>query len=251
MGKKKLKLVFDAPFTIIFAAVCVSVFLLDSFALKGKAVATLFSCPSSAKGFDAFSFSNPLCYLRIFFHVIGNKDVLIFLTNLMALFFLAPTMEIRYGTSIIALMISVCSMVSGVFNACVFPHPTCGAESIVFLLIFLSALESVVKKNWEISRILSFMAYIAFVLVTSYRIENSFTLALLYMLISLVGGICGALIGFLALPKKVKEKKSDNEKSERTEKNQTEKKQKRPRQKKIKKVKLDETAPTEIITGEF
>lgn len=237
----------DSHFTVIVSAICTAIFLLDTFALKGQATARVFSCPG-ARGFDTFSFTNPLHYFRLVLHIFGNQDAYIFLTNLMALIFLGSQMENKYGIPVFSLMTGISSLVSGVLNACLCSAPACGIECAIFLLIFLGAADSLMKRRLELSRVLTLVIYTAFVIYASYARDGLLPQSLLYTLVSFLGGIAGGALGFLVEPKKPREAKTE----ERTE----QRKQTRPaatkkagKQKIFKPAKLDDAVPTETEIG--
>lgn len=245
MSKKSFKIHFDSPFITIFAVLAFVVFMLDTFALEGKAVQTIFSCPGS-KGFDTFNFSNPLSYFRLIFHILGNQVPLIFLTSLLTIFFMGPQMEKRYGTVILILMTSIAALVSGALNACLCSKTSFGCESMIFLLIFLCTVDSILKKHLDISNLLAYVVYISFVIYNGRENLGSIPQSILYATVSLIGGVCGGILGFFVVPKVEKpktEKKIVDPSTAPTE--VADKKRRRP--KKLKKVFLEKKEKTETI----
>lgn len=254
MGKKKFKFIFTAPFITIFAFLSIALFLLDVFAFKGNAVSGIFSCPG-AKGSAVFSFTNPLHYIRLFLHVLGNTGALTLLSNMTILLILGPGMEEKFGKGIFMLMTLLSALVSGVLNACFGSSPAAGSESIVFLLIFLWQTESFIKKEIEIPRMLIFIPYTGAVIYLAYKNGCTVSSAVVYALESIAGGICGGILRFLISHEKKAEKTQGERaskqkgslKSEITKIDPGQAKKRRPGR--IKKAQIDDDVPTETEIG--
>ena len=249
MGKKKFRFAFDCPFTLIFALVATAVFLLDTFALKGKAVAAVFSCPG-AKGVDPFRFTNPLHYARLFLHVAGSGLPYVFLSNLTVFLLLGPRMERKFGTPMLALMSGISALVSGVLNACLGSATVYGMEPLALLVIFLCIAEPLMKRSLDVPYVLAFAAYIGFILYASSCRWEVFLTALIFTATSLAGGICGGIPGFLVSPKTTKEKSTPEKTVPHSEVTVVDPRTKRERRtRKIKKVKVLDDVPSETEIG--
>ena len=255
MAKKKFKFLFDSPVVLTICAVSALVCILDSFAFKGKAVGMFFSCPM-ANGDDAFKFSNPIHYFRLLFHVFGSSGWQAFFVNTLALLAMEPQLEERYGSLMLGLMCGISVLVSGVLTACLGVQPIMGTMCLVFLMIFLASLTTLSKNSLLATWTAGLVVYTAYSLYSGYLNPavpkadgaNSFIFFMqrnVVTFISMAGGLCGSLFGFLVAPKKraaPKKKPLDVEESSDSEsswKNQTEETvvaepEKKPRKKKAK-----------------
>lgn len=213
--KSKLRLKYDSPVTLTFVLLSTLILVLDSFLLKGFLTTNIFICHGSKAvgNIGAFDYKNLLDYLRLFSHTLGSFGWQSFLTNSTFILLLGPTLEERYGSPILLLMIVITSLVSGVLNACLVPFFTSGSQSIVFMMICLAAITAFAKKEIPLSWIIVFILYLALKLSTSYSEQKNSSAAQkidfinfltlnLNTFTSLASGIVGSLFGFLVSPKK-------------------------------------------------
>ena len=126
---------------------------------------------------------------------------------------LGPELEERYGSPVLALMLAVSALVTGVLNACLSPAPVFGASCVIFTMIFLTGMTDLAKKHIRFSWIFIFFFYIIYQFYSVYSgndVRLSLTAnkgSILFLkknavtFISLAGGICGSLFVFLVSPK--------------------------------------------------
>ena len=207
MAKKKfnfnLKFSYDAPVTISFVLICVVLFLLNSLVFKGMLVKNLFSSPTTVAGTLPFIISQPMSYLRLLFYIFGANEPSVLITNLILIILLGPAMEERYGSVIIGIMIFVSALFAGVLNSCFCTKSLVGAVPVICMMIFLNAFISFSKKKIP----LSFIVVIAlFFVLQIFNGEG-----IVYIFISIAGGLCGSLFAFLTSSKVKTAKKSENE----------------------------------------
>lgn len=243
--KSKLHLKYDSPVTLTFVLLSTLILALDSFALKGFLTTNIFICHGSKAvgNIAAFDYKNFLDYLRLFTHTLGSSGWQSLLANSTFILLLGPTLEERYGSPILLLMIVLTSLVGGVLNACLVPFFTSGSQSIVFMMICLAAITAFSKKEVPLSWIIVFALYFALKLCSSYSdFSNSnsasfsfsstsggkkidfieFLTLNLNTFTSLAAGIVGSLFGFLVSPKK----RNSSENSKTSSKNSSAKTQK-------------------------
>lgn len=243
--KSKLHLKYDSPVTLTFVLLSTLILALDSFALKGFLTTNIFICHGSKAvgNIAAFDYKNFLDYLRLFTHILGSSGWQSLLANSTFILLLGPTLEERYGSPILLLMIVLTSLVGGVLNACLVPFFESGSQSIVFMMICLAAITAFSKKEIPLSWIIVFVLYFALKLCSSYSDFSSsssapfslsstssgkkldfieFLTLNLNTFTSLAAGIVGSLFGFLVSPKK----RSSSENSKTSSKNSSNKTQK-------------------------
>lgn len=147
--------------------------------------------------------SNPISYLRLFFYAFGAESYSVLLCNMIFILLLGPAMEERYGTVVIAIMMFVSALFSGVLNACFCKLPLIGSSSIIFMMIFLNSFLSLSKKKVPVSFVI---AFILFVLRGADLSSGG-----IQIIINVAGGLCGSLFAFLTSPKAKAAKKSDSD----------------------------------------
>lgn len=204
--KKKLKLKFqyDSPVMLTFAFISLIIFVLDTFAFKGKLKDVWLITPTVADGAFPFAFSDFRSIIRLFIHVFGYGDNYILLCNLIFILLLGPQMEERYGSVIIGIMIFVAALFSGVLNACFCQNPVCGAEPVVFMLILLWTMMHLSRSKISASAVAVIALFIAMLV---FRKNPN---GVVGVVIVAAGGLCGSLFAFLTSPKAHKAKKNED-----------------------------------------
>ncbi len=211
MAKKKTKILYDSPVVLTFSILCTALFLIDSLALHGKLVSTVFSCRAAFTQ-PKFDFKNVLDYFRLIFHVFGNVEWPVFFMNLLAVLSIGPQLEERYGSAMLALMCGISALVTGVLTACLGNTVLCGAGCIVFMMIFLASFTTLGKKTVHLTWSGLLVLYAAYSLYSQNQqprislekagVFSAFMQQNLVTFMNMAGGICGSLFGFLVSPKK-------------------------------------------------
>lgn len=195
--KRRWHITYNAPVTLTFAIFCALVLLTDSF-LGHQLTPALFTAPGAP-----FDYHNPLNFLRLLTHVFGHADWNHLLGNFAFILLLGPLMEERYGSPMLALMMTITALVTGVINACLIPAGLLGASGIVFMLIVLASLSTIEKGEIPVSFIFVVAMYMGREIMSGAKTANVATFA------HIAGGLCGSLFGFMIAPKKRAAKKSD------------------------------------------
>ncbi len=208
MQKKSYRFLFDSPVIVLFVLSGLAVFTANIF-LKGNLIPTAFVCRSLKNAENAFDFKNALDYARIFAHVLANTSWTDLLLNSVLLLALGAQMEDRYGSPMILLMIIITTLVSGVLSVCVPAMPITGATSVIFMLITLSSLTALGRKEIPISWLLILVMFTAykvyqFTVPADKLTDGGIQIMLnknIPVFVDLAGGISGSLLGFLIAPK--------------------------------------------------
>jgi membrane associated rhomboid family serine protease len=185
-----MRIKYNAPTTLTYALVCTLIVTLDQFVLHGLTRA-FFTVP----GAESFNLLKPLNYLRLITHIAGHADWNHLLGNLAYLLLLGPLLEENYGSFNIFLMIIVTGFVTGVLNACFFPHPLLGASGVVFMMILLASFTNHGKNDVPLTFILIVMLYLGREIINAFQGDDISQFA------HLAGGLCGSLFGFFRPPK--------------------------------------------------
>ncbi len=195
--KKKIPFSYNAPVTLTFSILCVLVLLTDRFILDGTLIPAIFTAPACMTEKNGFNWNYVLDYVRLFTHVLGHADWTHLLGNLAYILLLGPLMEERYGSKMLALMIVVTSLVTGVLNVCLIPSVLLGASGICFMLIVLSSLNVITRNKIPLTFVFLVAVYIAKEFSGAKTAETSN----ISVVAHIAGGLCGSLFGFLAVPK--------------------------------------------------
>lgn len=209
---KKIHISYNAPVTLTFSLAAVFIMLLDA-VMKGTVIPAIFTVPGGTASQVPFNVHAPLDYIRLILHVFGHADWNHLVSNLAFILLLGPVIEERYGSPILALMMLVTSLVTGVLNACFSPLPMLGASDIAFMMILLTSFTSISKSDIPLSFILVLILYIGRELLCTPANQNIATLA------HIAGGLCGSLFAFLATPKAKARKNSAAQKEQKTDDN--------------------------------
>lgn len=207
--KINLRITFNSPVILTFCLVCAIILLLDKTVLVSKNfIAGIFSVPGGFRAEVPFNSKSVLDYIRLIIHVFGHADWTHLAGNLTFILLLGPLLEERYGSPMIALMMTVTAFVTGVLNACFMPTPLFGASGIAFMLIILASFTSISKNEVPLSFILVFIVFLGSEIFSGGDKTNISVVA------HVTGGLCGSLFGFMIAPKAKNAKPSRKKKSE-------------------------------------
>ena len=179
-ARSKIRVTYNAPVTLTFAVICTLIMLLDTYVFDRHLAAALFIIPGGKYSSHPFDWKAPLDYFRLFSHVFGHADWQHLISNMSLVLLLGPIIESRYGSRVLALVITITALVTGVINACLITHPEMGASDVVFMMIMLASFTSFAKNEIPLSFILQ---------------HNGISVAA-----HIAGGLCGSLFAFLLTP---------------------------------------------------
>lgn len=139
------------------------------------------------------SLLNPLTYINLFTHILGHNDWGHFANNYMKILLLGPLIEEKYGWLNFLIMILFTALITGVLNFITNRGRIRGASGIVFMLIVLSAFSNVIERKIPITFLLVILFYLVDEIKMLPKKDNIAHDA------HLIGGICGAVFGFLCI----------------------------------------------------
>lgn len=193
--KINLKISYDAPVTLTFSLLCIVLYLIDTLFCKGFLSENVLASPTTGEGALPFVFSQFASYPRLILYIFGSESISLLLADLIFILLLGPSMEERYGSVVVGIMIAVSALFSGVLNACFCKNSIHGAAPIVFMMIFLNAFMTFTKRKLPISFVCVMGMYIA------YEWIPHGGSGIIEVVISMAGGLCGSLFAFLTSPK--------------------------------------------------
>ena len=196
--RSKIRVTYNAPVTLTFVAVCTLIMLLDTYVFDRHLAAALFIIPGGKYSSHPFDWKAPLDYFRLFSHVFGHADWQHLIANMSLVLLLGPIIESRYGSRVLALVITITALVTGVINACLITHPEMGASDVVFMMIMLASFTSFAKNEIPLSFILVFILYIGGQFFNFGTLQHNG----ISVIAHIAGGLCGSLFAFLLTPQK-------------------------------------------------
>ncbi|MBQ8161785.1 MAG: rhomboid family intramembrane serine protease [Clostridia bacterium] len=185
IGKKGLRLSWNAPVTLSFVAVCAIAQVLN-FLTGGASNRALFSVYAS-------SLLDPLTYLRLVLHVFGHSGWEHLMNNAMYLLILGPMLEEKYGTKNMALVILITAVVTGLLNMILFPDiRLLGASGVVFAMILLSSITSAEDGSIPVTFLLVVLLYIGQQIFEGLTMDDQIS-----QFTHIAGGAVGSVLGFV------------------------------------------------------
>jgi len=137
--------------------------------------------------------TNPLMYLRLFFHALGHANMAHYFNNFMIILLIGPMLEEKYGGKWIIIMMVVTAFVTGILHIILSDNAKLGASGIVFMMILLGSFANIQRGKIPLTLILAVAIFIGREVVSAITLDNNIS----YMS-HIVGGICGAAFGFIA-----------------------------------------------------
>ncbi len=185
-SKPKFKIVINSPVILTFSAICVLALVLGKIT-NNNTNAMLFSVYRQGA-----SMANPLTYLRFFGHVFGHANLEHLVGNLMMILVLGPMFEERYGGKLIALIIGITALVTGLASFILFPNiALMGASGIVFAFILLSSFTGFKDREIPLTFILVAVLYLGEQIYQGIFVDDNVS-----QFTHILGGITGAVIGY-------------------------------------------------------
>ena len=187
MKKRQLVIHYNAPVVLSFSLIALIVLGLDF--LTGGGTTMKYFCVYRS------SFSDPLTYVRLFTHVLGHADYSHYIGNIMLMLVIGTTLEDKYGSRKLMFCIAVTALVSGLVQVFFFPATALlGASGVVFMMIVLSSLSGMKSGSIPLTLILVVLLYLGGELWDALTVRDSVS-----QLTHIVGGLCGAALGYLML----------------------------------------------------
>lgn len=139
------------------------------------------------------SLSDPFTYLRFFTHVLGHADYAHYIGNILLILVVGPPLEEKYGSASLFWAIVITALISGLVQFIFFPTiGLLGASGIVFMMIVMSSLAGMKSHCIPLTLILVVILYLG-----GEIIDGLFTTDNISQLTHIIGGVCGAVIGYI------------------------------------------------------
>ena len=137
-------------------------------------------------------FSDVLTYPRFFLHVLGHSGWAHYSGNIMLMLVVGPQLEERYGSQTLLYAIAITAFLTGLIQFVFFPGTALmGASGIVFMMILLASMGGGRSGGIPLTLILVALFYIGNEVTTAFTAADDIS-----QLTHVIGGVCGAIIGF-------------------------------------------------------
>lgn len=182
--KFKMRVSYNAPVVLTFAILS-GIVLFAGMVTNGRSTQLLFCAYRSE--FSAAAVA------RLFFHVLGHSGWSHYANNMMLLLVIGPQLEEKYGSDRLLLAIVVTALVTGLAQWIFFPGVgVLGASGIVFMMILMASMGGMKDGYIPFTLILVALIYIGGEVISGITVHDTVS-----QLSHIVGGICGAVFGFL------------------------------------------------------
>jgi membrane associated rhomboid family serine protease len=182
----KFRISYNAPVVLTFALLAVVVKLVGG-DVPEKGVCDNLTCEwFTSQG----HLDGARSYVTLFTHILGHANWNHLIGNFMLILLIGPILEERYKSLPLLIMIVITALVSGLVDVALGDH-TLGASGIVFMMILLASMVNVRHGEIPLTFIAVALVYLGGQLMDSFQKDNVSQLG------HIIGGICGAVFGFL------------------------------------------------------
>ena len=192
--KRRLpRISFNAPVIIGFTALSFVAMLAGQ--LTGGVATKLLFCTYPGSLLD------PLTYVRMFTHVLGHADYSHWLGNFLLILVVGPSLEQRYGSRRLLVLIALTAFVTALLNNLLFRNGLLGASGVAFMMILLASFAGREEGTIPLTLILVAVLWLGGEVVDAFTADNVSQFA------HILGGAVGCAAGFaLERPGKVARK---------------------------------------------
>ena len=181
---RPLRLQYNAPVVLTFSLLSLGALIFGM--LTGGGSTRLLFCVYRAP------LTDPLTYVRMFTHVLGHANYSHYMGNMMLLLVVGPPLEERYGSGRLLGCMFITALTSGLVQFFLFPGTALlGASGIVFMCILLSSLSGMRGGAIPLTLILVAVFYLGGEWLDAVTVQDNVS-----HLTHIVGGLCGAILGF-------------------------------------------------------
>ena len=192
MKKRTIRISLNSPVVLAFSALCLIAMGLN-YLTDGWTNQHIFSVYRA-------SLLDPLTYIRFFGHAVGHSGWSHFLNNIMLILVVGPLLEEKYGSQTILLAILVTSLITGIVYFIFFPDSRLlGASGVVFAFILMSSFTNIKNGEIPLTFLLVAALYLGEQVYDIFFVKDNVS-----NLTHIIGGLVGAVFGFIYKPVKKK-----------------------------------------------
>jgi len=177
----RIRISYNAPVVLTFALAAVAVHIL------------CYVVPDAKMWFAAWpKLHDTRSYAGLVTHILGHANWEHLLGNFMLILLLGPLLEERFGSLRLFVMIVITAVVTGIVNLAIGGQFLMGASGIVFMMILLASTANIRQGEIPLTFIAVAVIYLGGEVVRAFNNDQISQMA------HLVGGIVGAVFGFLS-----------------------------------------------------
>ena len=181
---------YNSPVVLTFALLSLAVLICGE--LTGGQSTTKFFCVYRS------SLSDPLTYPRFLLHILGHSGYEHYIRNMLLLLVVGPPLEEKYGSKSLLMAIIITAFTSGIIQWAVFQRQgLLGASGIVFMMIVMSSLAGMRDRSIPLTLVLVAVFYLGREVLDGILKKDDIS-----QITHIVGGMCGAVIGYALSGKK-------------------------------------------------
>ena len=182
--RKKLRITFNAPVILGFAAISLIATFLNYITAGALGRLVFMTYHSSAL--------SPMTWISAFTHIFGHSYWSHLAGNMSYLLLLGPMLEEKYSSRTLAEVIAITAFATSLVNYIFFPNVAlCGASGVVFALILLSSFTNFKEGEIPLTFILVAVFYIGQQVWEGITVQNNIANTA-----HIVGGIIGGILGY-------------------------------------------------------
>ena len=175
---------YNSPAVLTFALISLAALILGE-ATGGASTMKLFCVYRSSP-------SDPLTYPRFFLHVLGHSGYEHYMGNMLLMLVVGPPLEEKYGSKPLAAAIVITAFISGLVQWVFFPGTgLLGASGIVFMMIVMSSLAGMRSGAIPLTLIFVIVFYLGKEVADALTTVDNIS-----RITHIIGGVCGAVIGY-------------------------------------------------------
>jgi membrane associated rhomboid family serine protease len=175
------KIRYDSPLVLTFALACTIAMALSTIT-GGRSTMAFFVLGGE--------FTDFLSWWRLCTYICGHADWGHLMSNMSLLLLLGPALERHHGAGRLFGMMAFTAIASGMVNMLLFDTGLLGASGIVFMFIVLSSFSNATAGTIPLSFMLVVALFLSTEVISAFRADGISQLA------HLLGGACGAALGF-------------------------------------------------------
>ncbi|NLN83446.1 MAG: rhomboid family intramembrane serine protease [Firmicutes bacterium] len=191
-----LKIRYNSPVILTYALISLLALALAKFT-DNQSNALVFSVYNAA-------WQDPLTYVRLIGHIFGHADWAHFSSNIMFLLLIGPLLEEKYGSLSLSLIIFVTALITGLIQMFFFQGSLMGASGVVFSFIILTSVTGTDRGGIPLTFLVITGVYLGGEIYKMVAVTDNIS-----QITHIIGGVVGALGGFVLKPKVAKVKSEE------------------------------------------
>ena len=182
----KFSIDYNSPVVLTFCLISSAIFFID-LPFEGDLINSFFVLHGN---FSLTSFTD---YPTLFTYTLGHASIDHLLGNMSFLLLLGPTLEEKYGSQNLLVMMIITALITAILNTIIFSTGILGASGIVFMFIVLISFSNAREGRIPLTFVLILALFLGKEIYSSFEDNHVSEFG------HIVGGICGSAFGLINL----------------------------------------------------